>query len=476
MDLKRENDYMLRLAKHGPMNVDGLVFAGREIRIEDSALDQLMNASCLPSVEHVLGMPDIHHGYGVPIGSVVATREIIVPAAVGYDINCGMRLMLTSSAAGEVDMQALADGIKRAVPLGEGKRNVPFKRDDFAAVMEGGLSALVRLSPSGHRVWDSFDATEEMANQERVEDRGSMEGSMDAVPGNAVERGLDQLGTMGGGNHFIELQQVDRILDEGAASRLGIFKGQFTVMVHSGSRAFGHEVGGHYMKMAKHFNKEHGGDVPGLSYFPLTSREGRNYIHAMHAAANFAFVNRALMSALVRDEFKKRYFEERIWQLYDVPHNMAKMELHGGSQLWVHRKGSTRAFDHRHMKGTPFSDIGQPVLIPGSMGTASYVLLGVPSGSKSLYSVNHGAGRVMSRSAASGGSKGKKKKGKQAAITDSRFKETMEGIYLLCDNRRAAKEEAPDAYKDIDAVVRTVEDAGLARAVARMVPRAVLKG
>ncbi len=475
MDLKRENDYTLRIEKHGNMRTDAQVFAGRELKLEESALEQLANAACLPGVEHVLGMPDIHHGYGVPIGSVVACREIIVPAAVGYDINCGMRLMLTSLSAGELDVRALADGIKRLVPLGEGKKNVPFNRDDFVAVLEGGLSALVELSPSGHRVWDGFDPREEKANQERVEDRGSMEGSINAVPSSAMERGLNQLGSLGGGNHFIELQQVDSILDDGAAARLGIFKGQFTIMIHSGSRAFGHDVGGHYMKMAKSFNKDQGVQVPGLSYFPLTSREGRNYIPAMHAAANFAFTNRALMAALVGAEFKKRWPEERMWQLYDVPHNMAKLELHHGSQLWVHRKGSTRAFDHRQMKGTPFADIGQPVLIPGSMGTASYVLLGVPSGSKSLYSVNHGAGRTMSRSAASGAKKGKKKSG-PAAISNKRFQESMEGIYLVCDNRRAAKEEAPDAYKDIDAVIRTVEQAGLARTVARMVPRAVLKG
>ncbi|MFO8058295.1 MAG: RtcB family protein [bacterium] len=476
MDIKRENDFLLRIKKEGDMRLDALVFANRELKMEESALLQLANAACLPSAEYVLGMPDIHHGYGVPIGSVVATREIIIPAAVGYDVNCGMRLMLTSLSAGEVDVNPLADGIKRSVPLGEGKKNVPFKRDDFVSVMEGGLSALVELSPSGHRVWEGFDPAEEKANQERVEDRGSMEGSIDAVPENAIERGLNQLGTMGGGNHFIELQKVEEVLDKKAASRFGIFKGQFTIMVHSGSRAFGHDVGGHYMKMAKSFNKEHGSSVPGLSYFPLTSRESKNYIHAMHAAANFAFVNRALMAALVRDEFKKRYSEQRVWQLYDVPHNMAKLELHHGNQLWVHRKGSTRAFDARHMKGTPFADVGQPVLIPGSMGTSSYVLLGVPSGEKSLYSVNHGAGRLMSRSEASGGRKGKKKKSGQAAISDSRFRESMEGVYLLCDNKSAAKEEAPDAYKDIDAVVRTVEDAGLARPVARMVPCAVLKG
>jgi len=478
MEIIRENSYTLRVPATGAMKVDAFIFAKEGIKVEQTAVSQLCDAACLPDVAHALAMPDIHQGYGVPIGSVVAVRESVVPAASGYDINCGMRLMPTSYALEDVDVKDLADSIRRDIPLGEGKSNVRLKKDDFAAVIEGGLSALVRLGPRDyHRVWEMFDPEEEKRNLERVEERGSMEGSMGALPPRAVERGMSQLATLGGGNHFIELQRVDEVLDGKAAERLGLFEGQFTVMIHSGSRGFGHEIGGHYMNLAREYNARHGGGnpSPGLCFFPLGSKEARNYILAMQSAANFAFVNRALMAALARGNIRRRYPGIEIGHLYDVPHNMAKRERHRGEELWVHRKGSTRAFDARGMKGTPFQDIGQPVLIPGSMGTASYVLVGTPTGDKSLYSVNHGAGRVMSRSAATGGRRGKKKK-RQAAISDDQFKKSMKGVYLVAEDKRSVKEEAPDAYKDITAVIETVVEAGLARAVARLAPKAVLKG
>jgi tRNA-splicing ligase RtcB len=202
---------------------------------------------------------------------------------------------------------------------------------------------------------------------------------------------------------------------------------------------------------------------------------GRDYLLAMQAAANFAFANRALMAALAIGEIQELHPAARTWLVYDVPHNMAKLEVHHGRQLWVHRKGGTRAYDRSRMSGTSFADLGQPVLIPGSMGTASYVLVGIESGAPSLFSVNHGAGRVMSRTAAAGGRKGRGKK-RTAEISDADFKQSMKGIHLVCEDRRAVKEEAPAAYKDIDKVIETVQDSGLARPVARIVPRAVLKG
>ncbi len=475
MEIKRENEFILRVPRTGSMKVDAFVYAGRDVKVEESAVKQLCDAASLPGVEHAIAMPDIHHGYGVPIGSVVATRDIVVPAAVGYDVNCGMRLVASSFHAAEVDVKGLADSIRRDIPLGEGKQNVRVKKSEFEALLQGGLSKLVSIGAKGHRAWEMFDPDSERLALEKVEDRGSMEGDAEAVPPRAIERGMSQFASLGGGNHFIELQEVETVFDRDAARRLGLFEGQFTVMVHSGSRGFGHEVGGHYMKLAKQYNEKHGGNPSReLCFFPLGARNADLYIKAMNAAANFAFVNRALMSALVVGDIKFRYPGMEFRHIYDVPHNMAKFEEHHGRTLLVHRKGSTRAWDKGLMQGTPFAGLGQPVLIPGSMGTGSYVLVGVPGGAKSLFSVNHGAGRTMSRTAAAGG-KGKKKK-REAAISDAEFTKSMEGVYLVAEDRRSAKEEAPAAYKDIDAVIRTVTGAGLAMAVARLRPRAVLKG
>jgi tRNA-splicing ligase RtcB (3'-phosphate/5'-hydroxy nucleic acid ligase) len=474
--MERKNSYLLRVPATGKMKVDALIFARPEIQVEASAVEQLKDAASLPSVVHALGMPDIHQGYGVPIGSVVATREIVSPAAVGYDVNCGMRLILTSLTAAAVDVRAIADSIARDVPLGEGRANVKLSGPDFEAVISGGLAALTMIRPKGgHRVWEFFDAATERINQERVEDRGSMDGDVAAVPRHAIERGIDQLGSLGGGNHFIELQKVDAVYDRTLAERMGIFQGQLTIMIHSGSRGFGHEIGGHYMRLAKEYNGKHGG-APGrdLSFLPADGKEGQSYIAAMHAAANFAFANRALMAALAIGNLLHYHPDARPRLLYDVPHNIAKLERHGKSLLWVHRKGSTRAWDREHMQGTIFADLGQPVLIPGSMGTASYVLAGIGTGDKSLYSVNHGAGRTMSRTAAAGGRRGKHKR--ECAISDAEFSESMKGVYLIAADRRAVKEEAPAAYKDIDAVIATVAEAGLALPVARLTPKAVLKG
>lgn len=473
MDWERQNDYLLRVPKTGPMKTDAYIFAKEGIKIEESAVGQLRDAASLPSVEHALGMPDIHQGYGVPIGSVVATSEVIVPAAVGYDINCGMRMILTSRHAADTDLAGLAENISREIPLGEGKKNISLSKSDFALVLEGGLSALPSLRHKNHEVWEALGPKEHTS---AVEDGGSMDGILDAVTPRAIERGINQLGTLGGGNHFIELQQVQKIYDTEKAQRLGIFSGQMSIMIHSGSRGFGHEVGGHYMKAAKKYNDQHGGSSgPHPSFLPAHAKEGINYLGAMHAAANFAFANRALMGALVEMSVRKRYPGIRMWLLYDVPHNIVKLERHGGRTLWVHRKGGTRAFDGKRMRGTPFADLGQPVLIPGSMGTASYILTGMASGEKSLFSVNHGAGRVMSRTAASGGRRGKKKK-RVAQITDEQFQRSMKGVHLIAADKRSVKEEAPGAYKDIDKVIETVAEAGLAVPVARLVPKAVLKG
>lgn len=475
-EIIRENDFLIKVPKSGPMEVDAFIFAREGIKVEPGAVEQLRAAASLPSVAHALGMPDIHHGYGVPIGAVVATRDVVVPAAVGYDINCGMRTILTDLPEASVNVRELAESISRDIPLGEGKDNVRLSRPDFEAVLEGGLAALAELGCGGHRAWEFMDRGRERSNLERVEDRGSMEGNLAAVPEKAIGRAMGQLGTLGGGNHFIELQKVERVFDEDLAGRMGIFKGQLAIMIHSGSRALGHEIGGHYMKLARGYDDARGlkSAGAGLAYLPLDSAEARDYIGAMRAAANFAFANRALMGILAEGNLLMHYPDARPRLLYDVPHNMAKPEEHGGNKLWVHRKGGTRAFGKERMRGTVFAGMGQPVLIPGSMGTASYVLAGADAGGPSLFSVNHGAGRVMSRTAAAGRGRGKKR-GK-AQIGDDEFKRSMKGIHLIAADKRAVKEEAPQAYKNIDLVIETVREAGLAAPVARLVPRAVLKG
>ena len=471
--MRRLDANRVLVEKQGPMRVDALIYAGEKTRLEDSAVSQLCDAACLPGVVKVLATPDIHHGYGVPIGSVVAMRDAVIPAAVGYDVNCGMRILTTPLRRDEVDVEALARSIARDIPLGEGKKNLRLSAADLRKLLDRGVPALGEVNLGGGRVEASRNPEEEAEDIQRIEDFGALAGDASKVSPRAVDRGASQLGTLGGGNHFIEIQVVERIDHADTARAFGLFEGQIVIMIHSGSRGFGHQVAGDYMKIAARMTAK---DSPNkdLCYLPIDSAEGRDYVGAMRAAANFAYVNRQVMAMLARYNFRKLYGDVPLPLLYDVTHNMAKEEEHEGRRLWVHRKGATRAFPPERMAGTTYQRTGQPVLIPGSMGTASYVLVGTDQAAESLYSVNHGAGRVLSRSAATGFSRGRRKR--PAAISDRRFEETMRGVCLICADRRTVKEEAPDAYKNIDEVVRVVADAGLARVVARMTPLAVLKG
>jgi len=289
-----------------------------------------------------------------------------------------------------------------------------------------------------------------------------------------MQKGIHQLGTLGGGNHFIEIQYVQEIFDQALAKTFGLFKNQIVVMIHSGSRRFGYEIADQYMNIAAQ-RPENADRRKMLSYLLTDTNAGKNYIAAMGAAANFAFTNRHVMALLVRRCFNRMFGPTPLKMVYDVAHNMAKFETHNGKQLWVHRKGATRAFGPERMAATIFAQTGQPIITPGSMGTASFLLVGTGNSDESLCSVNHGAGRVMSRTAALG----KARRGRiitPGLISDEQFRRSMEGIKLIAGNKRKIKEEAPDAYKDIDEVVRIVVECGWARAVARMVPLAVLKG
>ncbi len=472
--MKRLDNNRLLVPREGNMHVDATIYASQAIRIEEDAIRQLMDAASLPTVDRALATPDIHVGYGVPIGCVVGLKEIVVPAAVGYDVNCGMRLMTTPLKRGDIDSAELAQSIRRDVPLGEGKSNLRLTVKELEVILARGVSGVKEIAGDTGRIWESRDASEEAADLEHIEDRGSMPGDPNAVSARAKERGKSQLGTLGGGNHFIEIQAVDCVEDEALAGAWGLQKGGLTVMIHSGSRGLGHQVGDDYMKLASKLT----GDISPnrhLAFLEAETREGWDYVGAMYAAANFAFVNREVMTLLVRRNLRHMIGNAPLPIIYDVPHNMAKQEEHDGRKVWVHRKGATRAYPASRMQGTPYAAVGQPVLIPGSMGTASYVLVGTPASEVTYHSVNHGAGRAMSRSAAAGGRHGRHAHG-GGAISDADFERAMEGITLIAEDRRSVKEEAPQAYKDIDEVIRVVVDAGLARIVARLVPLAVLKG
>jgi len=465
----------LLLEKTGDMKVEAVIYANENIRIEDDAINQLRNATRLPSVVKVLATPDIHVGYGVPIGCVLAVTDIIVPAAVGYDINCGMRVLTTPLQKEELDVEKMAHSISRDLPLGEGKTNLRLSEKSLRTVVERGLKGLAKIS-ADPRIWDHRNEDDEKQDIARTEDFGSMAGDSAAVSSRALERGRSQLGTLGGGNHFCEIQYVEKIFDSKLGERFGLRPNQILIMLHSGSRGFGHQVADEYMKMAKKMTAD-SSPAWDLCYLPLESHKGRNYIRAMHCAANFSFCNRQIMTILIRKNFRHYYPDIPMPIIYDVTHNIAKNETYGSDQLWVHRKGATRAFPAQRMKDTEFADVGQPVLIPGSMGTGSYLLIGAESAQESLFSVNHGAGRLMSRTAATG--KIRRRTGqiiKEAAISDEEFEKSMQGIKLIAGDRALAKEEAPQAYKDIDVVVDIVAEAGLAKPVARMRPLAVLKG
>jgi tRNA-splicing ligase RtcB len=456
------------------MALPATVYISAGMEVEETALRQLADAGRLPGVKRLLATPDIHQGYGVPIGCVVGLKGYVVPAAVGYDVNCGMRLLTTPMKAADISPETIARAIGSKLPLGEGKHNVTLPRADFERVIAGGVPALAKVNhallASAAPDWRKDEFESDVA---AIEDNGALEGDPDAVSKRAMERGIDQLCTLGGGNHFVEIQRVDHVFDAAKANRFGLFEGQFVLMLHSGSRGFGHQVGDDYMHEA---SRLHGGESPNSSLAFLRDGEpaGRRYIGAMRAAANFAFVNRELMAMTVRSVVRSLYGQIPIRTVYDVPHNITKKERHNGEDIWVHRKGATRAFPPERMAGTPFEDCGSPVLIPGSMGTASYVLLPGPNAEETLASVNHGAGRRMSRTAAAGGRHGRMKHA--AAISDADFREAMKGIFLFAADPRSAKEEAPQAYKDIDEVIEVVTGAGLALPVARLKPLAVLKG
>ena len=432
----------------------------------DQSIEQLLNVATLPGiVGHVLGMPDMHEGYGFPVGGVAATAlpdGVISPGGIGFDINCGVRLLASRCKRAELgDVTRLVDELMRTIPAGFGRHGrLELTLPQLNDVLARGARAVIEEHGLGR-----------LDDLERIEDGGCLaEAAPAEVSDRAKERGRDQLGTLGGGNHFLEVQVVDAIYDAGAAAVLGLFEGQVTVLLHTGSRGLGHQVCTDYVRRMDETLGRHHIQLPDrqLACAPFSSAEGRAYFGAMCAAANFAWANRQVLTHRVREVFRGLLAGEDLRLVYDVAHNIAKIEVHGGRKVCVHRKGATRAFGpgERDLP-VAYRALGQPVLIPGSMGTASFVLVGSDAARDiALASACHGAGRAMSRAEA--------KRRMQGATLRRELEQR--GIVVRCPSNAELAEEAPAAYKDVERVVDVVERAGIARKVARLRPIGVLKG
>jgi tRNA-splicing ligase RtcB len=457
------------------MRVPARVYASEELLeqiLHDRSLEQLLNVATLPGIQQAaIVMPDVHEGYGFPIGGIAAMdldEGVISPGGIGYDINCGVRLLVSELAYEEVEprLEQLAKELFKAIPSGVG-RGGQFKLS---------IRELDRVLESGVR-WALAEGYAEEEDLEFIESQGSLpDADAEAVSREAKERGRDQLGTMGAGNHFVEVDYVEKIFDDALAQALGLHRKQVVVLIHTGSRGLGHQVATDYIRVMLSALPRYGIRLPDreLACAPLSSPEGQRYFRAMCAAANFAWTNRQLITWEIRQAWKTVFGAAggRLRVLYDVAHNIAKLEQHmidgQPKRVLVHRKGATRAFPPGHPE-TPsvYRHVGQPVLIPGSMGTASYVLVGAPGSMQQTFgSTCHGAGRQMSRHAAK----------RQVNAEELRHQLRQRGIVVQAGSVRGLVEEAPVAYKDVDAVVRVVHTAGIARMVARLRPIAVVKG
>ncbi|MEN2974690.1 MAG: RtcB family protein [Candidatus Caldarchaeales archaeon] len=480
--IQKIEEYMWKIPQNyrPDMKVPVTIFASEELIQKmqmDRTLDQGVNVATLPGVlKHSVVLPDAHEGYGFPIGGVAATdynEGVISPGGVGYDINCGVRLMVTNLDEKDVRprITELVNTLFANVPSGLGSR-----RKDFNITM----SDLDRIAVEGARyIVEKFGLgwSEDILH---CEEEGSMEGADPRlVSPTAKNRGIGQIGTLGSGNHFLEVQRVDKIYDPRAAERMGItHEGQITVLIHTGSRGYGHQICGDYLRVMERAVAKYGIKLPDreLACAPANSPEAEQYLKAFKCAVNFAFANRQAITHWVRQSFeqvfKKTADSLGMKLIYDVAHNIVKLEEHVTDgrlrKVWVHRKGATRSFPPNHpLIPKTYRDIGQPVLIPGSMGTASWVLLGnVKAMELTFGSTAHGAGREMSRAAA--------KRATRASEIVNELKE--KGIYIKADSAETIVEEADEAYKSVDKVVEVSHIAGIGTKVARLRPIGVVKG
>jgi tRNA-splicing ligase RtcB (3'-phosphate/5'-hydroxy nucleic acid ligase) len=464
--LERVGPYLWRIPREARpgMRVPALVVADESLMAAirtDASLEQIANGATLPGiVRAALAMPDIHQGYGLPVGGVVATdaaHGVVSPGAIGFDINCGVRLLSTELDAADVAprVRDLIDGLYAAIPTGVGARGcVGLTERELTAVLEDGAA------------WAVGHGHGEPADLMSIESGGRLEGARsDAVSAHARERGLRQLGSLGSGNHFLELQVVDEVHDAAAAARLGVRAGQLTVMIHTGSRGLGHQVCTDYLKVTGAALRRFGISVPDrqLACAPTDSPEAADYLGAMRAAANFAFANRQVLAHTARQVLERVLgcgsAGLGLGVVYDVAHNIAKeeeYEIEGRRRrLLVHRKGATRAFP------------GQPVIVPGDMGRYSYLLLGTEQAMRETFgSTCHGAGRRLSRTAAVKAARGRRIDAELAS----------RGIVARATGRDALAEEMPEAYKDVREVVDVVHSFGISTRVARLRPLGVIKG
>lgn len=476
-DIVKLKDYLWEIPKsfRNDMIVPARIIAFEPLLdaiMEDRSLNQLVNVATLPGIQKAsMVMPDVHEGYGFPIGGVAATllpHGVISPGGIGYDINCGVRLLVSKLNYAEVkeQIEALSKEMYAQIPSGMGKGGkIKLSADEMDQVLTQGAEWAVN---NGYGILEDLDF---------IENRGKLEHADPVMVSEmAKKRGTDQLGTIGSGNHFVEVDYVDKIYEPEIATAYGLKVGQLVVLIHTGSRGLGHQVATDYIRLMMQAMVNYGIRVPDkeLACVPFNSAEGQQYFKAMCAAANYAWCNREVISWEARTAWKNTFGKRagNLKLLYDVAHNIAKIETYtiGGaeSKVIVHRKGATRAFGPAFEELPPqYFNVGQPVIIPGSMGTCSYVLSGA-AGSRELTfgSCCHGAGRQMSRTAA--------KKQVNAPVLKQELRE--KGIYVEAGSFKGIAEEAPIAYKDVNLVVETIQASGIARKVAKLRPVAVMKG
>jgi tRNA-splicing ligase RtcB len=476
--LRQVDEYRWEIPREGKMRTRGLIFASKEMlpKIhEDRSLEQVANVATLPGIEGPsMAMPDIHWGYGFPIGGVAAfnlEEGVVSPGGVGYDINCGVRLLRTNLERQDIAprVEELVNALFQNIPTGVGSRRKDIKLTvpTLKEVMRYGAAWAVK---------QGFGSAEDLAH---IEAGGQIPGAdPEVVSQFAMDRGKDQLGTLGSGNHFVEVGYVAEIYDEKLARALGLFPGQVTIIVHTGSRGLGHQVCDDFIKVMLKASAKYGIELPDrqLCSAPIRSPEGQQYLAAMAAAANFAFANRQMITHWVRESFeqvlKMGPRDLGLELIYDVAHNIAKIEKHiiDGKEktVCVHRKGATRAFPPGHPEVPPaYRETGQPVLIPGDMGRYSFVLVGTQKALEETFgSTCHGAGRELSRAAAIKAAKGRRVVQEMAA----------KGIIVRGAGRDTIDEEISEAYKDVENVVNVTHGAGISKKVAKLKPLGVIKG
>lgn len=471
--LKKLDDYRYEIPQTGQMKVPGIIYASQQTIkkvLEDKAAQQVYNVATLPGIEKVsLAMPDVHWGYGFPIGGVAAFRfsdGIISPGGIGYDINCGVRLLRTNLVKDEIlpFMEKLVLKLFHNIPSGVGSTGkISLSTEEVKKVLKEGAKWAIKKG---------FGSKEDL---EFTEENGCMESAdPETVSPRALERGKNQLGTLGAGNHFLEIQFVEKIYDPEVAKKFGLFENQVTILIHTGSRGLGYQVCDDYIKILYQAVQKYSISLPDkqLVCAPIDSPEGKKYFTAMSAAANYAWANRQIITHWVRETvletLNKSPKEIGLEQVYDVAHNIGKIEEYNGKKYMVHRKGATRALPKGASNICQFyKEVGQPVLVPGTMGTASYVLVGTQKSYEDTWaSTCHGAGRVSSRTQML-----------KTSSANELVKELEEkNIVVKADSYKTLVEESPSAYKNVDEVVEICHQTGISTKVARMKPLGVIKG